>query len=52
MFQFYFKEKFDALKMFQIPSCEKNATSIGFICFIYLYNIYKRISGTLNIEAK
>ena len=23
----------------KIPSCEKNATSIGFICFIYL--IYK-----------
>ena len=45
MVQFYFKEKFDVLRMFRllsqfkIPSCEKNATSFGFICFIYLYNI-------------
>ena len=24
---------------FKIPSCEKNATPFGFICFIHLYNI-------------
>ena len=27
------------MSQFKIPSCEKNATPFGFICFIYLYNI-------------
>ena len=27
------------ISQFKIPSCEKNATLFGFICFIYLYNI-------------
>ena len=27
------------ISQFKIPSCEKNATTFGFICFIYLYNI-------------
>ena len=42
MFQFYIKEKFDVknvsiISQFKIPSCEKNATPFGFICFVYLY---------------
>ena len=46
MFQFYFREKFDVLRMFRLLVSsryrrhgEKNATPFGFICFIYLYNI-------------
>ena len=27
------------ISQFKIPSCEKNATPFGLICFIYLYNI-------------
>ena len=46
MFQLYFKENFRCVKnvsisQFKITSCEKNATSISFICFIYLYNILR-----------
>ena len=32
-------KKVSIISQFKIPSCEKNATPFGFICFIYLYNI-------------
>ena len=40
----YFKGKIRCVKnvligQFKIPSCKKNTTSFGVICFIYLYNI-------------